>query len=275
MRQRLSLLLTFFLVLAFAGCRGGGRDSERRFVDIAVKIKENTAELHQLSLALDGMNNRIANIENTLQQLTLTFPAVGERAQMSSSAASQVGADSETISRSIASLVEELAAVRQELTLTKTSVEKIGVQLTTPKDIGKAAYEKLISDPNGFVNSLDMMTQDVSGKIEDPASRQNFEAEIAQLRDRVLTPMNPEEVYQELHARHVEKLNHADNDMDRQAIQEAITRLENCSSQELQERITEYARDRILDDFFRISKTYGVQKEELAAIWLAPSKAKR
>jgi hypothetical protein len=260
------LLSTGFFALALLGCRD--RSSEQRLVDMAVKVQDNSAKIQELSIALDGMSARLGAIENSLQELSRASSQVEKPASGSAGDSTEGSADMESISRQVAFLMEELAATKEELATTKGGLEKIGVELSKPRDIGEALF-KIAGDPDVFVPGLDRLLGTVSSRIEDAVTRQNFETEMAQLRDAVLTPPSPDELYQELRARHIEKLDSVTDEKDRRAVEQAITRLENCGEEELQKRLTQYARERTLGEFFRIAKTYGVQKEDLIETWFA------
>jgi hypothetical protein len=262
MRLAFSRLCICSLLLTLPGC--GDRSLEQEHLaEMTIELNKNSERIKELSLALDGVNARLASIESSL--LKLLSPS-----SPSGLAETSVGgsADMENLSRQVVVLMEELAATNEELASAKGAMEKIVAKASEPKDIGGALF-KVAGDPQNFADGVDKLVQRVSPRIEDAATRQNFEAEMAQLRDLVLTPTSPEELYQELHARHLEKLNAVTNENDRRAVEEAIRQLENCSEQELQKRLAQYARERTLGEFFRIVKnpTYGVQREDLVETW--------
>jgi len=237
---------------------------------MAVKIEDNATEIRELSLALDGISDRLTTMESSLQKIASGSSHVEKPASGLAGAPAEGSADLESISRQVAFLMEELAATKEVLATTKGGLEKIGVELSKPKDIGKALFE-IAGDPEKFAEGLDKLVERVSSRIEDPAARQNFEVELAQLRERILTPTTPEELYQELRQRHLEKLNFTTDEKDRRAIERGMSHLENCSEEELQKRLTQYARERTLGEFFRIAKTedYGLQREDLVETWFA------
>ncbi len=262
MRLGFSLLSICLFILILPGC--GDRSSEQEsLVKMAVELKKNSTRIKELSLALDGVNARLATIQSALERLSSPSSPLGLPG-----ASAGDSADMESLSRQVAVLMEELAATNEELASAKGAMEKIAAKASEPKDIGGALF-KVAGDPQNFAEGVDKLVERVSPRIEDAATRQNFEAEMAQLRDLVLTPSSPEELYEEFHARHLEKLNAVTNENDRRAVEEAIRQLENCSEQELQKRLAQYARERTLGEFFRIVKspTYGVQREDLVETW--------
>lgn len=258
MKLGFSLLSICLFVLTLPGC--GDRSFEReRLVEMSVKLEKNSTRIKELSLGLDGVNARLATIESSLQKLASASSPSGLAV-----APAEGSADLESISKQVAVLMEELSATNEELASAKGAMEKIAAKASEPRDIGKALF-KVAGDPQKFAEGIDKLVERVSPRIEDAATRQNFEAEVAQLRDLVLNPSSPEELYEELHSIHLEKLNAVTNENDRRAIVEAMRRLENCSEQELQERLAQYGRERTLGEFFRIVKTprYGMQREDL------------
>ena len=66
-------------------------------------------------------------------------------------------------------------------------MEKIAVKVLEPRDIGRALHN-VARDPQRFAEGVDTLVDRVSPRIEDAATRQNFEAKMAQLQDRVLPP---------------------------------------------------------------------------------------
>jgi chromosome segregation ATPase len=269
MKLGFSLLSICLLALTLPGC--GDRNCEQEsLVKMAVELKKNSARIKELSLALDGVNARLAKIQDTLEEFSSrSSPTEGASSPLAGAPGSG-STDMENLSRQVAVLMEELAATNEELASAKGAMEKIVAKASEPKDIGGALF-KVAGDPQNFAGGVDKLVQRVSPRIEDAATRQNFEAEMAQLQDLVLTPSSPEELYQELHTRHLEKLNAVTNENDRRAVEEAIRQLENCGEQELQKRLAQYARERTLGEFFRIVKnpTYGVQREDLVETWFA------
>ncbi len=264
MKHILFSLFVCLTILGLPGCRD--RRSEQRLVDMAVKIETNAAKISGVSLALEGISDRLTAIENSIQTLARASSDADKPATGSPGASAEGSGDMESISRQVAFLMEELAATKEELATTKGGLEKIGMKVSKPGDIGEALFD-VAGNPDLFVSGLERLLETVSSRIEDPVTRQNFVADMAQLQSDVLNPLSPEELYQELRARHVEKLNAVTDDKDRRAVEQALTQLENCSDEELQDRLTHYARERTVGEFFRIAKTYGVQKDELVETW--------
>ena len=264
MRLVLSSSLVCLLILMLPGCGDRGLDRER-LAEMDGKLEKNSRSIKELSLGLDGVNDRLSTIENSLRRLAGTAspssPAV---------ASSGGGAEMENLSKQVALLTEELAATKQEFASTKGAVQKIAAKASEPTDIGEAVSD-VAGNPQEFIEGIDRLVERVSSRIEDAATRRNFEERMAQLRDRLMNPPSPEELYDEFHSLHIEKLNAVTNENDRRAVEEAITRLENCSEQELQQRLEGYARDRPLWEFWGIVKDdrYGVQREDLVETWFA------
>jgi len=213
-------------------------------------------------LGLEGINARLVNIESSLEALREGSSDLGKAKSASGSAPAAGSAESENVSREVAVLTQGLASVKDELASTNEALEKTQRMLSKPKDPVKA-IRALLGKPEKFVNALDRLLEKASPEIEDPAARQNFEAEVAQLRERVLSGYSPDELYQELRDQHLKKLNSVTDERDRQAIEREITKLDNCSEKELRDRLDEYGRERTLHEFFGIVKGYDLGKENV------------
>lgn len=258
--MRIRLLLLFLFLAALVGCND--RSSERRLVEMAVKLERNSGKIEELSLAVEGISGRLVSIEESLKKLTQA-PSPGEKVAFPpiSPVGGAGNVELETVSRQVALLSNEIVATKEGLASAMGALDKIGEKVFKSKD-GDEALHKLAGNPDKFAKALDRLVETVSPRMEDAAARQSFEAEIRQLRDRILAGDSPEQLYQELRGRMVEKLSRVAEEEDRRTVQREIEKLDTCTERELDDRLTEYARARNLDDLFRIAKTHGVQKEE-------------
>lgn len=262
-----------FVLLALVGC--SDRNSDERLVNLAVSVEKNSARIEELSLAMDGVDKRLVSIEESLEKLAHASPPLGGSASAPSRSPAKGSDNTEDLSRQVALLAQEVASTKEELASTGAAVEEVRSRLSKPKDIHDALH-KLAGKPDEFARGLDELLRVVSPKIEDPAVRRNFEAEVAQLRDRVVGGFSQEQLYNELRGRMLEKLNFLTDEKDRQQLQRGLSELENASPKELEKGLSEYARDRILEEAFRIGQTYGLEKEDTAALLVSGvvSKAK-
>jgi len=258
-------LLACILAVAISGCRG--RDSDPRLVDIAVRVETASAKIRELSLALDGMNARLTALEESLRSVTRASVAGEATAAPSPGASKSDVAQVQRLSEQVAVLSEELVTTRQDLATAWGAVEKIGTKLSASEggNIEEALY-KLVGKPGRFIEMLDALLSSISPTIEDAATRYSFEAEVARLRDRALSPPSPQELFDEFRARHVEKLNAVTDEKDKQAVEQAIAELDNASVEELQKRLDKYGRERTLEELFRIAKQYSLRKEDVVAV---------
>jgi len=244
-----------FIVLTLAGC--SRNEPDQHLIDIAVRLEKNAASIQELSLAVEGINSRLASIEDSVRRL-VQIPSPHPHLERGPISASDDTAFKD-ISRQIAVLTQELALTKNELSSVKLALEKV---VLNPKDVGKALHQ-LLDRPEEFVKGLDMFRGSVSARIEDPATRQNFEADIARLREEAIRGYSGDELYEDLRARFLEKLNLVTDQKDRQQIESEILKLETCSEDERRERLAEYRRDLIYDQLMRIVKVYGLKKEYL------------
>jgi len=260
--MRITCFIVCFIGIALAGC--SERRSEERLLEMAVKLEENSTKIGELSVTLEGINTRLSGIEESLRSLAQGSSGVGKPSPGSASAPAVGNVDLESTFRQVTVLTEELASLKDEMASTKEALEKTARELSRQggKDAIKAIHA-LAGEPEEFVKGLDKLLESGSVRIGDPVARQSFESELLQLRDRVVSGYSPEELYQELRAGIVEKLNFASDEEDRQEIQRAISNLDNCTEQELQKRLDHYGRERTLHELFRVVKTYGLQMEDL------------
>ncbi len=261
--MRITSFIMCAMAVALMGCKEQGY--EQRLVDMAVELEKNSAQIRELSLTLEGINTRLGSMEHSFQTLAKESADLRQTTMTSASTPpvdNVGGGDFQNMSRQVTVLAQELASIREEMASTKEVLEKTERLFSKPHDPVEVMHG-LLDKPDEFAQGLDKLLENASARIEDPASRQNFEAEVMRLRDRVLSGSSPGELYQELQSRHLEKLNAVKDETDRQAIQREISNLENCSEEELRKRLSEYGRDRTVDEFFRIVKSYGVRKEDL------------
>lgn len=265
LRRECVLLLACVLVVAMSGCRG--RDSDPRLLDVAVKLETTSKRIQELSFALEGMNARLAALEKSVQNLARPAISAGETGSPSAAPSNLGSAQVQRLSEQVAVLTEELATTKEGLATAWGAVEKIGTKLATSEggNIEEALY-KLVGKPDRFIEMLDALVSSISPTIQDAGTRYSFEAEIARLRDRALSPPSPQELFDEFRARHVEKLNAVTDEKDRQAVEHAIAELDNASEEGLQKRLDKYGRERTLEELGRIAKQYSLRKEDLVAV---------
>jgi hypothetical protein len=254
-------LLIFPLAVALFGC--GKDQSDRRFLEIAVNQKNNTAAIRELSRTVEGINKRLAGVERTLQNLAKGSPTAEKAAPASPAAPPPAGPGGPAVSRQVAALTEELTAMRDELASTKNQLEKSQGPSAEPKDPIKRILSGLLESPAEFVAGLDKLLETVSPGMEDPTARQNFEAELLQLREHLLSGYPTDDLYRDLHSRYVEKFNSVTDPNNKEAIQREITYLENCSDEELQKRLADHARDRAAEDFSHLVKSYNLRMDDI------------
>jgi len=260
MKTYLALL---FLLLIPLGCTD--RKSDQRLVDLAVSLEKNSGRIEELSTLLEGISNRLAKIEEALAASHATRQEAQDSASLSlanPSGSAEGNANLDVISRQVASLAGELAAMKEEMTLTRTALEEVATRPSEQKDAGDILH-KLAGKPEEFAKRLDEFLLSAALKIEDPAARQNFEAEVRQLRDRVSAGLPFDQLYQEFRGRLVEKLSSAREEGDRRQLEKEVAKIDNSSEEELRERLTDYNRWRTAEEFFRIAKTYSVPKEDI------------
>ncbi len=268
MKLGISVPTICLFVLTLAGC-GDHISEQERLVDMAIKLEKNSTKIKEISLGLEGVNDRLVALEASLQKLANASPNTEKSPSGGAGIPGEGSAEIESLSKQVAVLMEELAVTNQELESAKGAVEEIAAKASEPRDMGKAVYD-IARDPQRFVEGIDNLVERVSPRIEDAATRQNFEANMAQLRYRVLNPPSPDELYQELRSLHIQKLNAVTDESDRREIEEAITRLDTCSEQELQERLAQYDSRRTLGEFWGIVKndSYGVRiPEDVVETW--------
>lgn len=259
------LLLACLLVAGLIGCRE--RDPDTRLVDLAVKVETSSTRIQQLSLAVEGTNRRLAALEQAVEALKVASSSGGETPPLSAGVSNPTVEQVRRLSEQVAILTEELLTTRQELASAKGDVEKIGTKLAVSQagDI-EGPLLKLAGRPDQFVEMLDALVSSASPTIQDAATRSNFEAEIARLRERTLNPPSFQELFDEFRARHVEKLNAVTLERDKVAVENAIAELDGASPQQLQKRLDKYGRERTMEEFGRIVKLNGLREEDVLPV---------
>lgn len=259
------LLLASLLVAGLIGCRE--RESDTRLVDLAVKVESASGRIQQVSLALEGMNARLAVLEQSVQDLKRASSSGGETTPLSAGAPNPNAEQVRRLSEQVAILTGELLTTREELASARGDVEKIGTKLAVSQAGNiEGPLLKLAGNPDKFVEMLDALVASVSPTIQDAATRASFEVEIARLRERTLNPPSPQELFEEFRARHVEKLNAVTDEKDKQAVENAIAELDNASEETLQSRLDKYGRERTMEELGRIVKQNSLREEDVLPV---------
>ena len=233
------------VMLAFSGCQDEGSDD--RLIEVAVKQDKHKGDIDKLSKRVEGFENRLVGIEQSLEKLP---PPTG-------TPEAAVTAEEETTGPKVvefkdtpeySQIAAQLSAIQQRLGATQSGLvetqEGIAREQEQRRLRDPAEAMRAMSNPQEMNRRLTLLAQNFAGKIEDPVKRQQFEVDVQQLKRNLSENQNlsAQERYQQVTSDLAERLKNEENERAREFIQRQVQSLETASAEELEGRLERYSR---------------------------------
>jgi hypothetical protein len=250
------------LLLALLGCREDA--SDERVIEAAVKQDKHTGDIATLSTRIEGFENRLAGIEKSLQKVPepTGSPEPAATAE-EKNAGPKVVEFKDT--PEYGQIAADLSAIQQQLTLTEGSLGQTKDEMAREEEQRRlrdpAEAWRVMNDPQEMNRRLTLLAQNFVPTIQDPVKRQQFEADVEQLKRSLSEKPDTQQLYQQTVADLTARLNQEQDERARQFIQNQIQSLETASADELQGRLERYNRFgtvRLLRD---LQSKYDISRE--------------
>ena len=247
------------LLLVLIGCKQ--ETSDDRLVDIAVNQKKQERDMI-------NMSGRIEQLEKTLVKIQQSLEKPGLASGAPATAASREGSALDFRNTpEYAQIVESLSAVQQRLDTTQSSLSQTQQniareqELEQLRDMGQAF--RAMGNPQEMDRRLTLLVQNFAPKIEDAVKRQQFEADVQQLRQSVASPSSVDELYQRRTAELTARLNEEQDQRRRQFIERELSSLQTASAEDLQQRFERYQREDTMRQVRELQEKYDIPSETL------------
>jgi hypothetical protein len=212
------------------GCERG--ESDKRLIDIVVKLERQGTEVNRIAGAMERIGERLDEIQASLEG-NLHGPrgrglVEGDDKAAASNLVSlkqyrDIMAQIAVLQSQLISLEEEIVRLRQE----ETEVRKRDARQAL-RDRG-AAW-RAMGEPDELCRRLDILVNDFSEKIDDPAAREQFAADIEEMKSVYSTPLSLEQRRQQARSLIVEAIDTSPDEGARTWLQEQLTSLDESTN---------------------------------------------
>jgi hypothetical protein len=227
-------------LLILSGCKK--ETSDERLVGISVSQKK--------------QEQRIERLENTLTEIKQSLDKIG--------AATGSPAPAEGKEGQVADFREtpEYGQIMAALSALQQAQQEMAQRVPAQQG-GPAQDWRRMNDPQEMDKSLGLLAQNFAPKIADPVKRQQFEADVAQLRANLSKTRTTQELYQQLTASLTERLNNEQDERARQFLEMQLATLETGSAEELEARLQRYQRTETTRQLRELQQTYNIPRQTL------------
>jgi hypothetical protein len=247
-----------------AGCEEKKYDQE--VVDIAIGQKKQDAEIGQIATKIEGVEKRLKELQASLEKVPR--PSGSTEPSGTTEGVSEGPREVEfKDAPEYKYIAARLASLQQELNLTQSGLAETRDGVTEQRDLqelrdpGQAM--RAITDPEQLNRRLDLLAQNFGGTIADVSRRQQFHADLQQLREG-LTNVSRQQQYENVLASLTERLNTEEADSRaREWIDRQIKELQAASGEELDGRLERYQRTQTLRQVRDLAQEYDIPREVL------------
>jgi hypothetical protein len=258
------------LLIVLIGC--GKEGSDKRLIDIAVKVKRQERELNRLAKKMEQMDHALNEIQVSLREVAAASgedePARGDQ--------TRVADFRET--PEYKRMAAALSAIQQRLNLAESDPTQMkeamadALELADQRKADRQFYKRLSGtfDPQQMTEILDSYVKKYGQDIEDPARWKEFHGDVEQLRRINSDGMVGNQLYEWLVSDLTQRLNTAKDLRFRGWLRRQLADLQSASAEEL-DGVLE--RRRYLHNFLQLrdfGERYQIPEHDRARIQNPP-----
>ncbi len=236
------------LLSALIGCKE--ETSDDSLANIVVSQKKQEGEISSISGRMERVEKTLADIQQSLEKPAATVgipaPAV----------ITEGGAQDFRNTQEYAQILAALTEVQK--THQEIAAQRAQEELRDPRQAFQA-----MNDPEQMDSRLTLLVQNFAGRIEDVAKRQQFEADVQQLRQNLTTPRSVQQLYEQRTAELTARLNEEQDQRRKEFIQRELTSLQTATAEQLEERLDRYQRSEQMRQVRELQQTYEIPREVL------------
>jgi hypothetical protein len=246
--RRCAIVVMVVLLSALIGCKEETADES--LADIVVNQKNQEREIATLSGKIEGLENAVAEIRQSFEKpaATIGVPAP--------TVTTEGGAQDFRNTQEYAQILAMLTDVQK--THQEIAEERAREELRDPRQAFRA-----MNDPQEMDRRLTLLAQNFSGRIEDVARRQQFEADVQQLKQAFASPPTVQELIDRRTAELTARLNEEQDQRRKEFIQRELTSLQTATAEQLEERLDRYQRSETMSQVRELQETYDIPREIL------------
>jgi len=253
------LALVAVVALCCCGCSKGGDDN--RAADLLPRQEEHARKIAQMSEKMDSVDEKLSGIEKGINALlgagSATASTQGDGAAGTSSFANTD--EYKDITRQIGVLEQQVAAVQGAFTGFQDEQRQ-----TTEREAlrdPRAAW-RAMSQPEELTRRLDILAKNFSGKINDPATRNQFVADVEDLKGRYSAPLSPQEKQQQARSLIAAAIDEAQDDRARGWLERQLQSLDEApNAEELAQRVDRTLQMQRMREIGEMTRKYNIPED--------------
>jgi len=259
---RFGIVTVTVCLLILPGCQK--EQSDTRLVEIAVEQDNQKGSIEKMTERVEGFEKRLGAIQESLEKVAL---AVGTPDQTKTTETTKSepkvvefkdAPEYKQIMAHLATIQQRLNATQGELTQTRQDIASQQEQETI-RDPG-AAWQAM-TNPQEMTRRLDLLSQKFGQGIQDPTRRQQFDADMLQLKRSLLENPSPQELHQRVSSDLTERLNREQDERSREFIQRQLQELQSASGEDLQGRLNRYSRFQTFRQLREFQQKYDIPRD--------------
>jgi hypothetical protein len=247
--RRCAVVVAVLLLLALIGCKEETFNG-RLAADVAVNQKKQEREIATISGKVEQLEKTLAEIQKSLEK---PVAAIGTPPPAASTEGSGVDFRSTQEYAQMVAALSEMQEMRRQIV-----EERAQQELRDPRQAFQA-----MGNPQEMDRRLTLLSQNFVSRIEDPAKRQQFEADLQQLRQTIATPMSVNELYQRRTAELTARLNEEQDERRKEFIQRELTSLQSATAEQLEQTLDRYQRSSTMSQLRQLQQTYDIPRDVL------------
>jgi len=204
------------ILLILVGC--AKEESDKRLIDIAVKVEKQRANVDRIATTLQSIERKLETSQES-----------GKKSAPTSGAAEAAEAAPQEVdfreTPEYGKMVEALSAIQQQLGLMQTDFAETKKEIQRERWRDPDRQWKALNDPNEMTTRLDALVENFAQQVDDPVKRQQFEADVEQLRQINSDSLSTQELSQWLDSILNERLNSAQDEEARKWIESQLSNL--------------------------------------------------
>lgn len=169
-------------LLAVFGC--GKKESDERLIEIAVRVEKQEAKVEEMAGRVRAIETSLRDIRDSLREIALGH-GQGDRAEAQETPVRETEATSD-----FGQVAAAISDIQHRLNLVEGSLREIKPDRDTDAVAGLRDQLQVAEDHQEMGNRLDALLQEFAWQIDDPARREEFQADLEKLKQTLAEPIH-------------------------------------------------------------------------------------
>ncbi len=260
--NKVVMVSTIAGLLILCGCQK--QEPDNRLVEVAVKQDKQKDDIGKMAERVQGFERRVGGIEESVGKVAAAAGAP-QAAKTEETTATEPKVVEFKDAPEYKQIMAQLSAVQQQLTATEQELAQRRQEAATQQEQDRlrdpGAAWQAVTNPQEMTRRLDLLAQNFGQGIQDTARRQQFEADVLQLKRGMLENLSPQQLYQRATADLTQRLNQEQDQRAREFVQRQLQELQSASGEDLQGRLDRYSRFQNFRQLRDLQQKYDIPRD--------------